>query len=120
MSKREVDHGERPAAIDRVERDLLGGSLDLEREVERFDALGERTRFVVLYLLFEEGEMASGDLADALDRRQNDLYHHLNALEDAGLVGKYREGHGRIYELSPLAEGLVPPLFESIRERASN
>lgn len=118
MSKREVGHGERPPGIERVESELLGDSLDLEREVERFGALGERTRFVILYLLLEEGEMGSGDLADALDRQQNDLYHHLNVLEDAGLVGKYRDGRSRIYELSPLAEGLVPPLFESIRARA--
>jgi len=29
------------------------------------------------------------------------------------------DGRSRVYELSPLAEGLVPPLFESTRERAS-
>lgn len=118
MSEREVGGDERPPGIDRVRRELLGDSLDLGREVARFDAIGDRTRFVILYLLAEEGQMQSGALADALDRRQNDLYHHLNVLEDAGLVGKFRDGRSRVYELSPLAEGLVPGLFDSVQARA--
>lgn len=101
-----------------VDAELLGDSLDLDREVARFDAMGDRTRFVIPYLLSEEGQMPSGELADALDRRKNDLYHHLDVLEDAGLVGKFREESSRVYELSPLAEELVPGLFDSIRARA--
>ena len=76
------------------------------------------TRFTVLYLLATDGETPSGRLAEALDRQQNDRYHHLNTLEDAGLVGKYRDGSSRIYELSPLGGHRVPGVFESIRARA--
>lgn len=118
MSEREVSSGERPAGERRVETDLLYGVLDLEREAERIAAMGEPTRFTILYLLSVEGQIPSGDLADLLDRRQNDLYHHLDVLEEAGLVGKFREGDARVYELSPLAEAFVPPIFESIAERA--
>jgi len=118
MSEREVPSGERPSGIERIQRELLGDGLDLDREVARLDAMGDRTRFVILYLLAEEGQLHSGDLADALDRRQNDLYHHLNVLEDAGLVGKFRDGRSRVYELSPLAETIVPGLFDSIHARA--
>jgi DNA-binding transcriptional ArsR family regulator len=119
MSEREIVDEERPAAVQRVEQELLNSTLDLDREVERLNVMGQSTRFVILYLLAEEGQMSSGELADQLDRRQNDLYHHLNTLEDAGLVGKFRNGSSRIYELSPLAETLVPPLFEEIQDRAS-
>ena len=80
--------------------------------------MAEPTRFVLLYLLASEGQVPSGELADLLDRRQNDLYHHLNTLEDAGLVGKFREGSTRVYELTPLAERFVPQIFDSIRSRA--
>jgi len=80
--------------------------------------MGEPTRFTLLYLLSQEGQIGSGELADVLDRRQNDLYHHLNTLEDAGLVGKFRDGQTRVYELSPLAEAFVPQLFEAINDRA--
>lgn len=118
MSEREVTTDERSDARVRVEEELLGGVLNLEREAERLSVMGEPTRFVVLYLLAEEGRMRSGELADRLDRRQNDLYHHLNTLEEAGLVGKFRDGHSRVYELSPLAERFVPAVFDSIHERA--
>lgn len=118
MSEREVAGDERSEARNRVESELLGDSLDLEREAERLDAMGEPTRFVLLYLLAEEGQLRSGELAELLDRRQNDLYHHLNTLEEAGLVGKFREGRQRVYELSPLAEAFVPSVFGSIAERA--
>lgn len=118
MSEREVAANERSEAQARVEEELLDDALDLEREAERLAAMGEPTRFVLLYLLAEEGQIRSGELADQLDRQQNDLYHHLNTLEDAGLVGKFRDGRSRVYELSPLAERFVPAVFDSIGERA--
>lgn len=108
----------RPEGYDRIESELLNNSLDLEREAERFKSMGESTRFTLLYLLAQEGQIGSGELADLLDRRQNDLYHHLNTLEDAGLIGKFRDGQARVYELSPLAETFVPQIFEAISDRA--
>lgn len=118
MSERETVRDGRPAATGRVEEELLGESLALDREVDRLAAMGDPTRFTILYLLAEDGETPSGELAEALDRHQNDLYHHLNRLEESGLVGKYREGGSRVYELSPLAEALVPRILDSIRDRA--
>ncbi|WP_435182028.1 ArsR/SmtB family transcription factor [Halorussus sp. AFM4] len=118
MSEREVPSDEQSEARAQVEAELLGGVLDLDREADRLAAMGEPTRFVVLYLLATEGRLRSGELADRLDRRQNDLYHHLNALEEAGLVGKFRDGRSRVYELSPLAERFVPAVFDAIGDRA--
>lgn len=118
MSEREVPTDERSEARAQVEAELLGGVLDLDREADRLAVMGEPTRFVVLYLLATEGRLRSGELADRLDRRQNDLYHHLNALEEAGLVGKFRDGRSRVYELSPLAEQFVPDVFDAIGDRA--
>ncbi|WP_276299315.1 ArsR/SmtB family transcription factor [Halorussus lipolyticus] len=110
---------DRSTARRRVESELLNDTLNFDREVERLKAVGEETRFTVLYLLNAEDGLHSGELADLLDRKQNDLYHHLNRLEDAGLVGKRRaDDGGRIYELSPLAEAMVEPLFDSIQSRA--
>ncbi|WP_123620111.1 helix-turn-helix transcriptional regulator [Halorubrum sp. CSM-61] len=125
MNEREVENealaevgDNRPEGYERVESELLNDALDLDREAERLKAMGEPTRFTLLYLLSREGQIESGELASALDRRQNDLYHHLNTLEDAGLVGKFRNGKTRVYELSPLAETFVPQLFEAVNERS--
>ncbi|RQG98647.1 ArsR/SmtB family transcription factor [Natrarchaeobius oligotrophus] len=119
MTEREIENADRSTARERVEAELLNGTLDFDREVERIKAIGEPTRFIILYLLAEENQMQSGELADQLDRKQNDLYHHLNTLEEAGLVGKFRENQSRVYELSPLAEEFVPQLVETIHNRAN-
>lgn len=118
MSEREVTTDERPEGLCRIDKELLGNTLDLEREAERLETMGEPTRFALLYLLSQEGELESGELADLLDRRQNDLYHHLNTLEEAGLVGKYLDDGSRVYELSPLAAQFVPRIFEAVSDRA--
>ena len=118
MSQRERTRDERTLAGERVRDELLGENLDLDRETERVKMLGDPTRFTILYLLATDGETTSGKLATTLDRQQNDLYHHLNKLEDTGLVGKYPEGDNRVYELSPLAEELVSGVIDSIRSRA--
>ena len=115
---RESTDETRAPGYERVERELLGGTLDLDREAARLASMGEPTRFTLLYLIAQAERIESGELADALDRRQNDLYHHLNRLEDAGLVGKFRDGDARVYELSPLAETFVPQVFDAISERA--
>lgn len=108
-----------PEGRRRVEQELLGGVLDFDREIGRLEALGDETRFTILYLTAAEDGVKSGELADLLDRHQQDLYFHLNKLESAGLVGKQRADDGtRLYELTPLAEQFVPSLFESIRDRA--
>lgn len=117
MSERETTD-ERPGPRELIESELLGDALDLDRELGRLSTMSEPTRFTILYLLAEEGPVRSGELADRLGRRQNDLYHHLNTLEDAGLVGKFRDGDSRVYELSPLAEGFVPGVFDAIEQRA--
>ncbi|OVE86327.1 ArsR/SmtB family transcription factor [Natronolimnobius baerhuensis] len=118
MSEREIQPTDHSVAQERIKANLLENTLDLEREADRLGAMGEPTRFTILYLLAEEGQLQSGELADLLERRQNDLYHHLNTLEDAGLVGKFREGGQRVYELSPLAEGFVPHIFDAVSARA--
>ncbi|WP_137290209.1 ArsR/SmtB family transcription factor [Natronorubrum halophilum] len=118
MSEREISPNDRTEARKRVDSELLEDALDLERETNRLSVVGEPTRFTILYLLAEEEQVRSGELAQLLDRRQNDLYHHLNALEDAGLVEKFRDGGSRVYELSPLAEGFVPQVLDAVRARA--
>ncbi|SDR41854.1 ArsR/SmtB family transcription factor [Natronobacterium texcoconense] len=117
MTDRGISHDDRTKARERVESELLAGALDLDREANRLSVMGEPTRFTILYLLAEEGQIRSGELADLLDRRQNDLYHHLDELENAGLVGKFRDSGSRVYELSPLAEGFVPQIFDAVGSR---
>lgn len=49
-------------------------------------AIGNETRFRVLYRLKRDGAMSAKELREALDLRRNTLHHHLDTLADVGLV----------------------------------
>jgi DNA-binding MarR family transcriptional regulator len=73
--------------------DLLSPSGDrtLEDYLAMQDAIGDRTRFLVVYLLANDDPHTSAQLADRVGVRANTLHYHLNKLEDVGLVRKRRE-----------------------------
>ncbi len=121
MSERTTERqagAERSLARERVETELLGDVLDFDRELGRLAAVASEVRFPILYLLAEEDGLSSGDLAEATGRKQRDLYHHLDTLEETALVRKRTRDGSRFYELSALGDRLIEPLFETLRERA--
>jgi len=116
---RETETGEeRSPARERVESELLGDVLDFDRELGRLEAIASEVRFPILYLLAAEDGLSSGELADLTGRKQRDLYHHLDRLEETALVRKRTRDGSRFYELSALGDRLVEPLFETLRARA--
>ncbi|MDV4146502.1 ArsR/SmtB family transcription factor [Shimia sp. FJ5] len=64
-----------------------------------FSALSQPTRLDVFRLLVEVGEagMSAGEIATALDVRQNTLSANLSVLLHAGLVRNLREGRSIRY-----------------------
>ena len=60
--------------------------LKLEEYLAMQDAIGNETRFRILYALKQQGEMSANQLKEALDMRPNNLHYHLNQLCDVGLV----------------------------------
>ena len=64
-----------------------------------FSALGQDTRLEVFRLLVKAGAegMAAGEIAGALDVRQNTLSNNLSILLAAGLVRNEREGRSVRY-----------------------
>jgi DNA-binding transcriptional ArsR family regulator len=110
--------GQRSLARERVETELLGDVLDFDRELGRLEAVAGEVRFPILYLLAGEDGLSSGELADLTGRKQRDLYHHLDTLEETALGRKRTRDGSRFYELSALGDRLIEPLFETLRERA--
>jgi ArsR family transcriptional regulator len=51
-------------------------------------AVGQRTRYEVLYRLIHDGEMSPKELEEAIDIDDSTLHYHLNKLVDVGLVEK--------------------------------
>ncbi|MCP9484130.1 helix-turn-helix domain-containing protein [Shimia sp. CNT1-13L.2] len=64
-----------------------------------FSALSQPTRLDVFRLLIEAGDagMLAGEIAEALDVRQNTMSANLSVLLGAGLVRKTREGRAIRY-----------------------
>lgn len=71
---------------------------DAERVVTALRAAGEQTRLRVLALL-TEGELAVGELAQALGQSQPRVSRHMKLLTEAGLVERAPEGAWVFYRL---------------------
>lgn len=71
----------------------------LERQAEICKALGNAKRLHIIYLL-KGGEMAAGDLANALQTTPANVSQHLQAMRQVGLVQSRREASNVIYWLT--------------------
>jgi len=73
--------------------------MDKNRALAAFSALSQPTRLDVFRLLLRAGPkgMAAGEIAAALDVRQNTMSANLAVLHQAGLVRNSREGRSIRY-----------------------
>lgn len=73
--------------------------MDIKRALDAFTALSQETRLRVFRLLIKAGAdgMAAGEMAQALEVRQNTLSANLSVLLQAGLVRNQREGRSIRY-----------------------
>ena len=65
----------------------------------RFRILGEPYRLRILQQL-QKGECSVGDLVATLEGNQPNVSKHLQVLNDAGLVGRRRQGTSILYAIS--------------------
>ncbi len=82
--------------------------IDHSRNMDEFEtvsalrALGEQTRWRVMRLLASKGDgMAAGDIAEALQVRQNTLSSHIAVLTRCGLLDGHRQGRQIVYVADP-------------------
>lgn len=115
---------ERPPGEARVHKELFVSPriATFEDYLEQFEAIANPTRFIILYLLSEDGETTYKELSEATEKVGNALNHHLNTLQSAGLITRHKQridGQERsVYELSVLGSKLVEPIFEFIAEES--
>lgn len=65
----------------------------------RFRMLGEPLRLRILQVL-EQGEHSVGEVTDALSANQSNISKQLQALHDAGLLTRRREGNSIYYSIA--------------------
>ena len=89
-----------------------------------FNMLQDENRQLILALLFDNGPMTVGDLAEGLPISRPAVSHHLKLLRDAGLLAVERSGKERIYRLQmegayAKIEELAASLRHDIEEKRS-
>ena len=86
-------------------------------------AIGNETRFRVLYRLKRDGAMSAKELRETLDLPGNTLHHHLDTLVGVGLVENRKrnkptsEGLYSYYRATALGEALLDYGVEELLRR---
>jgi len=90
----------------------------IEAVARRFKVLGEPQRLLILQSL-ESGEKAVGRLVTMLGANQPNVSRHLQALFDAGLVARRRNGNTVTYSVSdPMVFKLCELVCDNVVEQA--
>lgn len=77
--------------------------------VRIFRALGHPTRYRIVRMLLERGEVACSELNETLPLSAPALSHHFKVLEECGLMEVRREGAYHFFRLNvPRLEEAVP------------
>ncbi|WP_040854850.1 metalloregulator ArsR/SmtB family transcription factor [Phyllobacterium sp. YR531] len=73
--------------------------MDTEKALEAFGAISQRSRLDILRLLVKAGAdgIAAGEIADAIQGKQNTTSTNLAILTRSGLIAASREGRSVIY-----------------------
>jgi DNA-binding transcriptional ArsR family regulator len=74
---------------------------ELIRDAVRvFKAMADPTRYQIVCLLLEHGEMSCGQLGERFELSPSAMSHHYKVLENAGLVTSRKEGVHGYYRLN--------------------
>jgi len=81
--------------------------------VKVFRALGDCTRFKIVRLLVEQGELGCGDLKHAFPLSAPCLSHHTGILQECGLIGLRKDGAYHFFHVrEETVRRYAPALFE--------
>lgn len=97
--------------------------LTLAEYLEMQEAIGNETRFQIVRVLKERGDLSASEIEHALGIPANNLYYHLDKLVDVGLVHNRKqktadsEGLYSYYRLSTLGTILLEEGIEALFAR---
>ncbi|MFB6309138.1 MAG: ArsR/SmtB family transcription factor [Haloarculaceae archaeon] len=97
--------------------------LSLEEYLAMQRAIGDRTRFEIVYRLLHGGDTSPTELADTIEIDDSTLHYHLNELVDVGLVEKRkrserdRDGLDTYYRVTALGEVILEHGVEELLRR---
>lgn len=86
---------------------LESSARSIDRDVDALSALANETRYRIVRLLDEHGEVCVCDIEASLDASQSAISHALAALNAADLVDRRKDGRWRYYRRTALARSIV-------------
>jgi DNA-binding transcriptional ArsR family regulator len=78
--------------------------------VKVFKALADPTRYRIVLMLLERGELGCGDLAREFPITRSAMSHHYRILENAGLISTRKEGSHVFFRLNQARLKLFMPV----------
>lgn len=84
----------------------------MDADLDTLGAVANPTRYHVVRLLVEDGELTVGELDAIVEVSQSAISHALADLVEAGLVQRRREGTWRYYRATDAAERVVDVLAD--------
>jgi len=103
-----LEHLDQGDAHRYIDERLFGDSLEnLEDHIGRLTALAEPTRYSILYLLYEYGELSRKRLSDETGRNSNKLQQPLRKLLNTNLIEEIpgpsdADGRRTFYRITPI------------------
>ena len=85
----------------------------MDKRLEVFKALSDKTRVRILLLLMQR-DLCVCELMFVLKMEQSRVSHQLQVLKNADLVRDEREGRWMIYSISPAKKKMVLTLFDKV------
>lgn len=85
----------------------------MNKHLEVFKALSDKTRVRILLLLMER-DLCVCELMFVLKMEQSRVSHQLQVLKNADLVKDEREGKWMIYSISPARKKIVLTIFDKL------
>lgn len=87
--------------------------IDLEMMAEVFKLLGNKTRLMIITILYQE-ECCVCELVETFDMTQPAISQHLRKLRDVKIVNEERQGQWIYYSINKKSP--IFPLLESLEE----
>lgn len=82
----------------------------IDRDIAVLSALANETRYRIVRLLDDHGEVCVCDIDASMDASQSAISHALANLHSVGLVDRRKEGRWRYYRLTPVARAVLAGL----------
>lgn len=92
----------------------------VKEAVRVFKAMANPTRYRIICLLIEHGEMSCRQLGEYFNLSASAMSHHYKVLENAGLVTSRKEGVHGYYRLNPDRLARFLPGFQQAHARHSD